>query len=141
MKKINTHNTAERTKAGHFLLGFLLIASYFLLFTDFAHAQSFNLIVCDPVGSDPCGFDDITELIKNLISALMIVSTFLATAAFAYAGILLLSSGGSSGKKDEAKKVASKVLVGYLWILGAWVLIYTITSVLLRSDFQAPLTP
>lgn len=98
-------------------------------------AQSFNLIVCDGV-TEPCTFSHLIELVKNLITAMVIISTFLATAAFAYAGILLLTSGGSEGKKDEAKKIFTKVLIGYLWILGAWVIVYTITSVLLDPGYS-----
>ena len=98
-------------------------------------AQSFNLIVCDGV-TVPCTFAKLVELVKNLITALIIISTFLATAAFAYAGFLLLTSGGSESKKDDAKKIFTKVLIGYLWILGAWVLVYTITSVLFNTGYS-----
>jgi len=99
-------------------------------------AQSFNLIVCDGTASDPCTFAKLIELAKNLINALVILSTFLATAAFAYAGLLLLTSGGSEGQRDKAKDVFKKVLKGYLWILGAWLLVYTITSALLNPGFS-----
>src|SRR3989344_5124827 len=100
-------------------------------------AQSFKLIVCD--GPD-CTFAKLVELVQNLITAMVVISTFLAAAAFAYAGILLLTSGGSEGKKDEAKKIFTKVLIGYLWILGAWVIVYTIISVLLKQGYSL-LTP
>jgi hypothetical protein len=83
-------------------------------------AQTFNLIVCSGTDADPCTF-------AHLV---------LATMAFAYAGFILLTSGGSEGKKDEAKKIFTKVLIGYLWILGAWLLVYTITSVLLNSGYS-----
>ncbi len=96
-------------------------------------AQSFNLIVCD--GPD-CTFAHLIQLTQNLINALIILSTFLATAAFAYAGILLLVSGGNESAKTKAKDIFLKVLKGYLWILGAWLLVYTITSVLLRPGFS-----
>jgi|SRR3989344_1170465 len=85
--------------------------------------------------SHPCGFSDLVVLTQNLITDLVIISTFLATAAFAYAGIILLTSGGSEPKKDRAKDIFWKVLIGYLWILGAWVLVYTITKVLLKPGY------
>lgn len=99
-------------------------------------AQSFNLIVCDGTTSDPCTFTKLIELAKNLINALIIISTFLATAAFAYAGLILLTSGGNESKKNQAKEIFRKVLIGYLWILGAWLLVYTITSALLNTGFS-----
>ena len=92
-----------------------------------------DLIVCN--GPD-CGFSHVILLIKALINNLIVFSTFLATAAFAYAGFVLLSSGGSEAKKDQAKKIFKKVMIGYLWILGAWLLVYTITSALLEPGFS-----
>ena len=96
-------------------------------------AQSFNLIVCD--GPD-CDFAKLMQLVQNIISALIIISTFLATAAFAYAGFLLLTSGGNESNKTKAKEMLGKVIKGYLWILVAWVLVYTITTVLLKPGFS-----
>lgn len=87
-------------------------------------------IVC--IGPD-CTFSSLITLVQNLIYNLIVISTFLAIAAFAYAGFILLTSGGSEGKRDKAKDVFWKVLKGYLWILGAWLLVYTITSVLLQD--------
>src|SRR3989344_3845931 len=94
--------------------------------------MNFNLIVCS--GAD-CNFSHIFILVKNLINALIFISTFLAVIAFAWAGIILLTSGGSEASKDKAKGIFKKVLIGYLWILAAWLIIYTISSVLLRPEF------
>ena len=92
-----------------------------------------TLIVCN--GPD-CNFGHLITLTQNLINNLIVLSTFLAVATFAYAGFILLTSGGSTGKKDEAKKIFIKVGIGYLWILGAWLLVYTITSVLLNTGYS-----
>jgi uncharacterized membrane protein len=92
------------------------------------------LIVCDGV-TVKCTFSSLITLTQNLITDLILLSTLLATIAFAYAGIILLTSGGSEGKKDRAKEIFFKVLKGYLWILGAWLLVYTISSVLLEEEF------
>lgn len=102
-----------------------------------AHAQSsFNLIVCERTQGDPCDFGDLVLLAKNIINFLILISTFLATIAFAYAGFVLLTSGGSESAKTKAKQIFTKVLIGYLWILGAWLLVYTITSALLKSGYS-----
>ena len=92
-----------------------------------------RLIVCK--GPD-CDFGDLVTLLQNLVTNLIVLSTFLATIAFAYAGIILLTSGGSESAKTKAKDVFLKVLIGYLWILGAWLLVYTITSVLLNPGYS-----
>ena len=94
------------------------------------------LIVCDGTKADPCNFAKLVELVNALITDLVIISTLIAVAAFAYAGLLLMTSGGSEGKKDRAKKMLWKVLMGYLWILGAWIVVYTITGVLLHDGYS-----
>ena len=96
-----------------------------------------DLVICNspPKYPDPCGFSHLILLVQNLITDLIVISTFLATAAFAYAGFLLLTSGGSESGKTKAKDVFRKVLIGYLWILGAWVIVYTISRALLNTGF------
>ncbi|MFH1472842.1 MAG: hypothetical protein ABIF06_00285 [bacterium] len=91
------------------------------------------LIVCS--GPD-CGFSDLIVLTQNLITDLIILSTFLATATFAYVGYILLTSSGNPGALTKAKDMAWKVLKGYLWILVAWLLIYTITNALLHEGYS-----
>ena len=94
-----------------------------------------DLIVCDGV-TDPCGFDDLIDLVKALITDLVLLSTLLAVAAFCYAGFLLLTSGGNESAKEKAKTTLFKVVKGYLWILAAWLVVYTITSVLLKDGYS-----
>jgi hypothetical protein len=99
-------------------------------------AQSFNLIVCETKVNDPCTYAHLILLAKNLINALIIISTFIATAGFAYAGFTLLISGGSASAKTKAKNIFQMVGIGYLWILAAWLVVYTITTVLLNPGFS-----
>lgn len=94
------------------------------------------LIVCDGTADDPCTFASLIELVKALITDLVLLSTLLAVAAFCYAGFLLLTSGGNEGAKTKAKDVFVKVLKGYLWILAAWLIVYTITNTLLNSGYS-----
>jgi hypothetical protein len=95
-----------------------------------------DLIVCGTSTTSRCGFNHLIELTQNLIYNLVILTTFLATFAFAYAGILLITSGGNTSKKDEAKKMLMKVLTGFLIILSAWLIVYTLTSVLLKDGYS-----
>lgn len=98
------------------------------------------LIVCgntDPnltLYTHDCVFSDLIVLAQHLVTNMIILSTFFAVAAFAYAGIKLLASGGNESAMKDAKSILTKVLIGYLWILGAWVLVYTITTVLLKPE-------
>ncbi len=95
-----------------------------------------ELIVClntDPAKAEfagACDFNSLILLAQNLITNLIFLSTIFATAAFAFAGFKLLTSGGNEKAADEAKEIFKKVGLGYLWILVAWLLVYTITSLL-----------
>ena len=83
-----------------------------------------------------CQFGDLILLTKNLINDLVILSTLFATAAFIFAGFKLVTSGGDPGAMKSAKDILMKVLKGYLWILVAWLLVYTITSALLNDGYS-----
>jgi hypothetical protein len=97
------------------------------------------LIVCDgvPGGSLPeCNFSYLIELVRVLIHDMVLLSTLLAVGVFAYAGFILLTSGGDTGAMKQAKGMFLKVLIGYMWILAAWLIVYTITSVLLNPGYS-----
>jgi hypothetical protein len=103
------------------------------------------LIVCSDVVRDAvtnavtqtlpaCDFGTLILLINNIIYDLIFISSLLATAAFAYAGFKLLTSGGDEGALKDAKKIFTTTLKGFLWILVAWLLVYTITNGLLGAN-------
>ncbi|MEX0932471.1 MAG: hypothetical protein WDZ61_01065 [Parcubacteria group bacterium] len=121
------------------ILSSLLLLLVFLV-PAVSQAQFPSLIVCGESSgpyAHPCGYNDLIRLAINLINFMIILSTFLAVAVFAFVGIKLLTSGGNERAKDEGKEMAFKVLKGYLWILGAWLLVYTISSVLLEPGYTA----
>lgn len=95
------------------------------------------LIVCGTATTpSPCEFEHLILLARHLIHDLVILSTFLAMVAFVYAGYVLLTSQGNPGALTKAKHVFTSVLIGYLVVLGAWLLVYTITSALLDPKFN-----
>lgn len=93
-----------------------------------------SLIVCDGI-QNPCNFEDVILLIKNVIHDMVLLSTLVVVAALVYAGFLLLSSGGNPGALTQVKTMMWKIVVGYLWILAAWLIVYTISKVLLKDGF------
>lgn len=105
--------------------------SFFLLlvfgFASVVSAGAFNLIVCD---GPSCNFGHLIQLAQNVITALILLASFIAVIAFIYAGFILMTSGGNESKKTQAKEIFKKVFIGYLWILAAWLIVYTITSLL-----------
>ena len=103
-----------------------------------AHAAT-PFIVCDPKpasgsGLRDCDFDSLIKLADNIIDWLIVFSTALAGVVFAYAGFTLLTSGGSEDKMKKAKAMLTKTAIGFIIVLGAWLLISTIIKALLKND-------
>lgn len=95
-----------------------------------------NLIVCQGTTADPCTFGSLIALIKVGISDLVVLATLVAVIVFIFAGFKLLTSGGNPKALSDARGMLLKVLIGYVWILAAWVIVYTITSVLLNPGYS-----
>lgn len=80
-----------------------------------------------------CGFSDFIQLGENVLNFIVIASIPVAVIGFIWAGYLILTSGGSSSKVEEGKEVIKKMVWGLLFILGAWLIVHTINSALLRE--------
>ncbi len=103
-----------------------------------SHAQDegrFGLIVCDGV-TDECGFDDLKELFVKGVSALVQVATVVTVLALIVMGFNLMTSAGNPAALTETKKRAKWIIIGYVCILAAWLVVYTILNTLVYDDFN-----
>lgn len=91
-----------------------------------------GIISCD--GSN-CGFSDVLATIQNIINYLIIIGSVFAAISFIYAGFLYLFSMGNSGKISQATEIFKKVAIGYIIMLSAWLIVYSIEKAIL-SDTQ-----
>ena len=92
-----------------------------------------SLIACE--GPD-CSFKDLMCLFVILIEWIVKISFLFAAIMFAYAGFILITSGGSTTARSEAQKMMTKTAIGFAWILGAWVVVNTIMSALVFKEFS-----
>ena len=60
-----------------------------------------------------------------------LISTLVVVALLCYVGFEFLTSRGNVSAWINAKKRLGKVIFGYIWVLAAWLIVYTITSALL----------
>jgi cation transporter-like permease len=96
-----------------------------------------SFIVCDgSTKSDPCNFDALVELAVVVMHNIIVLATLLAVIGFILAGFKLLTSGGNPAAKAAAKKILGNVVWGFVWVLAAWLVIYTISKVLLDPNTQ-----
>jgi len=84
-----------------------------------------TLVPCD--GPD-CTYENFLTLIKNVIMFLIKVGVAFSAIVFAYAGWLYMTSGGDEGKVKQAHEMLTKVLWGFLFALGAYLIVQLITS-------------
>lgn len=83
---------------------------------------------------EACTFNDILTVIRRIVNFIMILSASIAAIAFAYAGWLYMSAGGDTGQIGKAHQVFTKVAIGFFFVLAAWLIVWTITSMLIRDD-------
>jgi hypothetical protein len=91
------------------------------------------LIVCDgagPSSTDPCGMEDLWDLLNRGIRLLIYVALFISTLVFMYAGFLYLVSTDKRDKTKEAKDMMKKSIIGIIVLLIAWITVSTITRFL-----------
>lgn len=83
-------------------------------------------------GAD-CSFGDVMRLITSVINFLIYLSIPIAAIAFAWAGWIMVTSGGSESKKEQAKEIFTKVAIGFIFVLSAWLIVRFITTALLQE--------
>jgi hypothetical protein len=97
-----------------------------------------GLVPCG-VGSDlttatQCEACNLVQLVQNVISFAIGISIPIAVALFAYAGFLYFTSGASPENQSKAKKIFKPLFLGFLLILGAWLIINTILFTILDRN-------
>lgn len=78
-----------------------------------------------------CGFNELLEMVNKVVKFIIFdLAIPIAAIMFAYAGIILLISGGDSSQKTKAKQIFLGVAIGLVVAVGAWLIIETILKTL-----------
>ncbi len=84
-----------------------------------------------PGTNHPCEFKDVMTLINTIIKFILFDLVIpIAAVMFAYAGFKLVTSGGSSEARGQAKNIFSNAVFGLVIAAGAWLIVRTLLSVL-----------
>ncbi len=98
----------------------------------FAYNPGDPLVPCTATtGQPPCGWNDLMNLVNNIITFVlrdMVIP--IAAIMSAYAGFLLVTSGGSTESRGKAKKIFTSAVVGLIIALVAWLVVSTILVIL-----------
>lgn len=78
-----------------------------------------------------CDFEDFMVLINNVINFILFALALpIAAIMFAYAGVLLVTSGGSTENRSKAKSIFTNAIIGLILSAAAWLIVKTILSIL-----------
>ena len=90
-----------------------------------------SLVPCGTTkNATPCGFNDLFSMVNKVINfVLFVMAVPIAAIMFAYAGFMLVTSGGSSEQKSKAKSVFFNVAVGLIIAAAAWLIVHTILNI------------
>ncbi|HEU0085425.1 MAG TPA: hypothetical protein VFQ59_00480 [Candidatus Paceibacterota bacterium] len=96
---------------------------------DIFPAVAEGLVKC---GTDkPCGFEDLLILINTVVNFVMIQLMIpLAALLFAYAGGMLMFSGGEVSKRQQAKKIFTNVALGLIIAAASWLIVNTVLTIM-----------
>lgn len=87
-----------------------------------------------PAGYDQsCDFNKLIQLANNIISAFIYLAVLVAVAMFAYAGWLYLTSAGDTGKMKQAHTIFTNAAIGFIFVLGAWLIVTLILKSLVTT--------
>ncbi len=93
------------------------------------------LVTCGNSTGDMCGYQDLVQLGKNILDFIVVLSIPIAAIGFSYAGYLYLTAGiEGEGNLKKAKDIFTKIFIGFVLIISAWLIVYTITSTLLDEN-------
>jgi len=101
------------------------------------HAQEKGLVPCDGVDV-PCDVNKVVELIQRIIEFVLTMVLPIAAIAFAYAGFLVMTSGGDPGKRKRGLQILRSVGTGIIIILAAWLIVVTILKTLIDPGAEIP---
>lgn len=87
-------------------------------------------------GAEECGFTDVVLVIKNIINYLIVLGLAVSVISFSYAGYLMMTSGGAAENINHAKSIFTKVVIGFIIMIAAWLIVKTIEITFLSPEFQ-----
>lgn len=126
-----------------FLVGILSIFLLLILILPaLSYAQDTGLVPCGTQDSSGkitkmCDFSDAIKLINNIIDWFIGISLSIFTVTLIYGGFQWMTSGENPGKREDAKKILWNTVIGFIFILAAWLIVYTILTVIAPDSKDA----
>ncbi len=111
-------------------LGLIISLLVFLVLIMPVLSFAAGLVPCDGTPANPCGFNQFIALINNVIKYILLLVIPICAIMFAYAGFLLVTSGGEASARTKAKSIFTNALIGLVIAFAAWLIIKLILTIL-----------
>lgn len=82
------------------------------------------------VPCDNCSFDQIWDLLRNIVEFVLILSIPAAAIALAIGGFFMVANMGNKGKVETGKKILTNAIIGIVIAFSAWLIVRTILTAL-----------
>lgn len=80
-----------------------------------------------------CGWNELMQLATGVMRFLIYdLAAPLAAISFAIAGVMWMTAGGNEAQVKKAKTIFTSVAIGFILILGSWLIVYTIVTMLVN---------
>ncbi len=96
-------------------------------------SQPEGFVLCGNPNQPPCDFSYFVLTLNKIIEWIISIAGVIFTLTLAYGGYLYMTSGGDSGKREQAHSILWNTLKGFVIILVAWLIVYTIINTLVDS--------
>jgi len=109
----------------------VLLIGIILMVLMVGNAQAQGLVPCGGDGQNPCTFDDLMNLIKNVMNFAMInLAVPAAVGITIYGGVLMVISGGDEVKFKKGKEIIKGVAISFVIMFSAWLIVDTVIGLL-----------
>jgi hypothetical protein len=106
-----------------------------LLFSSVALAEHGGLVPCHGVD---CGACDVVKLANNILRWVIEITASIVVLAIIYAGVKIVMSTTSTEARSQAKSMLTNAIIGFLIILGAWLIIDTVMKLIVDTGKIRP---
>ncbi|MFZ2038642.1 MAG: hypothetical protein WAV11_01750 [Minisyncoccia bacterium] len=103
--------------------------------SDTSPRPSTGLVPCGGPNQAPCEFKDLFILVNLLMNYALWLVTVVLVGVIAYAGYKYIMSRGNPAEVKKTNQMFWLIVKGLVWMLCAWLLVYTISNTFLNPGY------
>jgi hypothetical protein len=93
-----------------------------------------GFVPCDGTSSNPCNFGSLITMVNSILQWFISIAFVLAAIGMTWSGAQIVINAGKPEELSKAKGMFFSIVKGTLFVAGAWLIVYTIMSVLANTS-------